>query len=338
MAQGTSFADPAHRPAAPGIASCPLLRIERAWDEALFQTGSLRPRYGAAVLLTWTMERPVIRSGAPPQVIDAVSRVATSLGRVAFRLFHPADPGLGIALLHASRPALSARIRAWLTGARRPDIVVARQPAAAAELFVQNWQLQGQVALVLRDRAISDETVRRLSRARDWSGAGFPHDGRLLIAPAVDGAGIMLAAASAAEMDHALGLLLQAFDDTGIPWVGDGPDLAMTDMDVAVSHHIDASEPDSQGMYEYHYEYDIHEFSRSGRTYVARSYVDEPESAAFLSVREGGASQLLRSSDLTHPLLVAAVDHLRSAGKTRLDRLSDPEGYVPLEVPLPPQR
>jgi hypothetical protein len=325
------------RPAS-AVAPCLKLRIERAWDEVLFQTTSLRPAYGAAVLLTWTSEPPTVESGVPPPVIDTVSRVATSLGRVAFRLFHPADPGLGIALLCASRPALSARIRAWITGVRLPDVAVAHQPTAAAQLFAQNWQLQGQLALVLRDRGISDETLRRLGRAKDWSGAGLPYDGRLLIAPAVDGAGILLAAASAAEVDHALGLLLQAFDETGIAWAGDAPDLAMTDMDVTVSHHIDASEPDADGMHEYHYEYDIHEFSRAGRTYVARSYVDEPQSVAFLSVREGGTSQLLRSSDLTHPLLVAAVDHLRSAGKTRVDRLSDPEGYVPLEVPLPPQR
>jgi hypothetical protein len=325
------------RPAG-AVAPSPLLRIERAWDEALFQTAFLRPRYGAAALLTWTGGPPSVESGIPPQVIDTVSRVATSLGRVAFRLFHPANPSLEIALLSASRPAPSARIRAWITGVRPPDIAVAHEPAAAAELFAQNWQRQGQLALVLRDRRISDETLHRLGRASDWSAAGFPHDARLLIAPAVDGAGILFAAASAAEMDHTLGLLLQALDDTGIAWVGDAPDLAMTDMDVTVSHHIDASEPDAEGMHEYHYEYDIHEFSRAGITYVARSYVDETGTAAFLSVRQGGASRLLRSSDLTHPLLVAAVDHLRSAGKTRVDRLSDPEGYVPLEVPLPPQR
>jgi hypothetical protein len=312
------------------------VRIERAWDEALFQTARLRPSYSAAVLLTWTLEVPALDARVPPQVIDTVSRVATSLGPVAFRLFHPVGLSSGITPLPVAAPSLAARMREWLTGSRPAVIAVAHQPAAAAGLFLQNWQTQGQAALVLREGGASAGTMHRLRRAPDWRTAGFPPDGRLLIAPAVDGAGIMLAAAGAADMDHALGLLLQAFEGAGLSCGGEGSDTTLTDMDVDVSHHIDASEPDAQGMHDYHYEYHIHRFTGSGRTYVARSYVDEPGSAAFMSAEEGGVSRLLGSADLIHPLLVAAADHLRGTGRSRLDRLSA-SGYVPLEVPSPPQ-
>ena len=102
-------------------------------------------------------------------------------------------------------------------------------------------------------------------------------------------------------------------------------------MKVTASHHIDASEPDENGFYDYHYEYDIYEFSRDGRTYFARDYVDEPDQAAFTSCLEGEESRLLEAADLTHPLLVQAAHYLNAAGKTRLDRLSK-TGYVPLKV------
>jgi hypothetical protein len=203
-------------------------------------------------------------------------------------------------------------------------------------MFSQHWQLQGQLALVLRDNNPNEKTLHRLRHARDWRDGRLPQDVHLLIAPAVDGDGILLATASAAEMDQAVGLLLQAFEDAGLSCRGDAaPGAEPTEMDITVSHHVDASEPDAQGFYEYHYEYDVYRFSRAGRTYIARSYVDEPQSAAFLSCLEGSESRLLSSADLVHPLLVAAVDHLRGIGKAALDRLAEPEGYVALEVPLP---
>ncbi|WP_454659109.1 hypothetical protein [Bosea beijingensis] len=101
-------------------------------------------------------------------------------------------------------------------------------------------------------------------------------------------------------------------------------------MDVVTSHHVDASECDAEGFYDYHYEYDIYRFSRGGRTFVARAYVDEPERAAFVSRQERGQSCLLGPMDLTDPLLAEAAAYLHAAGKTSLERLSERDGYVPL--------
>jgi hypothetical protein len=109
-------------------------------------------------------------------------------------------------------------------------------------------------------------------------------------------------------------------------------------MDVAISHHIDASEPDENGFYDYHYEYDIYEFERAGRTYFVRAYVDEPDQAAFMSCLEAGKARLLDADDLMHPLLLDAARYLHAAGKMQLDRLSEFDGYVRLELPAPPDR
>jgi hypothetical protein len=305
------------------------VRVQRTWDSALSRTAESRPDFSAAVLLTWSMEKPAVDAGVPAPVAGIVSRVAASMGPVAFRLFFAEDLPAGIRRLPAPRAWPPVRLWQRLTRSWPAELAVADDASGAAEMFSQDWELQGQLALVLGDGGAGETTLDRLRRARDWRGAGFPADARLLIAPAVDGDGILLAAAGAAALDRALDLLLAAFETAGIPIHGgdDAPD----GMEIETSHHVDASEPDAQGFHDYHYEYDIHRFSRAGRTYFARSYVDQPGRAAFLSCLEGGESRMLESDDLIHPLLVAAADHLRGAGMTMLERLGA-AGYAPLEM------
>lgn len=106
-------------------------------------------------------------------------------------------------------------------------------------------------------------------------------------------------------------------------------------MEVEVTHHIDASERDAQGMYEYYYEYDIYRFTGGKMSCAARSYVDEPEAAHFLRISEGKRERFLRETDFQSPLLVAAIDYLRSAGKRKLNWLSGEHGGY---TALPRQR
>lgn len=41
-------------------------------------------------------------------------------------------------------------------------------------------------------------------------------------------------------------------------------------MEVTVSRYVDASEPNAEGYCDYHYEYDVYQFSLGGSTYAAR--------------------------------------------------------------------
>ena len=68
-------------------------------------------------------------------------------------------------------------------------------------------------------------------------------------------------------------------------------------MQVQCNHHIDASDPDANGDYEYYYEYDIFLFSEGELTLQART---------------------LEYKDLQRPLVQQAVDYLRNAGKTEV--------------------
>jgi hypothetical protein len=105
-------------------------------------------------------------------------------------------------------------------------------------------------------------------------------------------------------------------------------------MTMEMSHHIDASEPDADGFYEYHYECDVYEFTDGVMTLRARAYSDEPESAALMGWNKGKKGYRLTKRDLHHPLILEAAACLRTAGKTKIDWLDrNSRAYVPLIDP-----
>ena len=65
-------------------------------------------------------------------------------------------------------------------------------------------------------------------------------------------------------------------------------------MQVECSHHIDASEADAEGFYEYYYEYDIYRFMLGSLSLVVRSYSDTCEQASVLRLEEAGKSRPLQ--------------------------------------------
>ncbi|TKT74417.1 hypothetical protein [Aquamicrobium sp. LC103] len=199
------------------------LQIDRSWDEVLLRTAQLRPKHSQAALLTWTLEPPAIDAGVPAEVAAVVSEVATFLGSVAFRIFFPDDLPTGMIVLCAPKRWLPVALYQRFTRSWPADIAVAAEAAAAAEMFLQDWQLQGQMALVLGAKGLEEETLDRLRKARNWNKMSFPTGVRLLVAPAVDGDGILLATHSAPEMDRVLGLMSAAFARAGLPCTMVGP-------------------------------------------------------------------------------------------------------------------
>ncbi len=99
-------------------------------------------------------------------------------------------------------------------------------------------------------------------------------------------------------------------------------------MKVEQSHHIDASDPENDGMYDWYYEYDIFRFTDGERTLIARSYVDSGDEAHFLRFEEHGKFAGFPAVHLKDPLLWAAVLHLLGTGKTELKCLGR-RGSIP---------
>ena len=192
------------------------LHIGRSWDEAWFHTAELRPRHSEAALLTWTLDPPATDAGVPAPLVEIVSEVAASLGPVAFRIFFPVDLPAGIEMHSAPKAWFPVALYRRLTRTWPADVAIATEAAAAAEMFSQDWQLQGQIALVLDSEGLRDETLQRLRTARNWSDTPFPEGVRLLLAPAVDGDGILVVTDSASGMDQVLELLSQAAAKLGL--------------------------------------------------------------------------------------------------------------------------
>lgn len=106
-------------------------------------------------------------------------------------------------------------------------------------------------------------------------------------------------------------------------------------MQIERTRHIDASEQDASDGYDYYYEYDLYCFTDGAVSLTARSYVDEPHEAHFLSVEEQGRPRTLVDADLKRPLFELAESHLRSEGKTHLRWLSGRgDGYEPIPEDL----
>ena len=89
-------------------------------------------------------------------------------------------------------------------------------------------------------------------------------------------------------------------------------------LQVECSHHIDASEPDAEGFYEYYYEYDIYRFTLGNLSLVVRSYSDTSAQASVLRLETAGKSRALQLKDLQRPLLLQAKAHLHTLGKQDL--------------------
>lgn len=105
-------------------------------------------------------------------------------------------------------------------------------------------------------------------------------------------------------------------------------------MTVTTSHHIDASEPNERGMYDYHYAYTVYVFEQDGIKIAARSYDDDPKVASFAGMQLDGVDQILTRGIQDHPLFVEAVAYLRDTEKkTKLKALFKGEGgYAPIRL------
>ncbi len=78
-------------------------------------------------------------------------------------------------------------------------------------------------------------------------------------------------------------------------------------MRVERSHHIDASQPDIDGMYEWYYEYDLFRFTEGEHTLVGRAYVDSSDKAQFLRLEEQGRIETITDAHLDGPGAVGAA-------------------------------
>lgn len=198
------------------------VRILYQWDEAVSQTASFRPAGSYVALIDWTvLPRPADES-VPDPVMRAVARTAISMGKIAFRLFFKEALPNGVTTYPAPRAWIGKRVLERMRRTWPVDIATAITSEAAVDIFFQYWHMQAQTALVLRNDSLSDKSMDRLRRARDWRDLPFPADVKLLIAPAVDGEGVLLAAAHRDELDFAVQAVADELRRAGVAVTIDG--------------------------------------------------------------------------------------------------------------------
>jgi hypothetical protein len=100
-------------------------------------------------------------------------------------------------------------------------------------------------------------------------------------------------------------------------------------MHVESTHHIDSSEQDENGFYAWRYEYHLFHFFDGEVELIARSYVDDSNSAQFLQIKRNGVIRQLTVEDLHLPVFNDAIRHLKTLGKQQLSWLSE-TGYAQL--------
>lgn len=192
------------------------VQILYKWDEASQQTANLRPANSAAALLTWMVLPLPIDECVPEPIMRAVTETATTNGTLAFRLLFNVDLPDGLTVHPAPRAWFGRRVVERLFHCWPADIATATTPHAATEMFFQNWHLQDQAALMQRNASLSHESMDHLRRARDWRRHDFPPDAGVLIAPAVDGEGVLFVAADVHELESVVRAVANRLRDEGL--------------------------------------------------------------------------------------------------------------------------
>ncbi|GKQ48546.1 hypothetical protein [Pseudomonas syringae] len=96
-------------------------------------------------------------------------------------------------------------------------------------------------------------------------------------------------------------------------WTSQGPGAIRMER----YHHIDASEQDKDGFYDYYYECDMYYFTEGTLSLVARCYTDDADEANFMGIEFDGYDRSLESDDQSLPLVSAALAQLKADGKTK---------------------
>lgn len=93
---------------------------------------------------------------------------------------------------------------------------------------------------------------------------------------------------------------------------------------VHTSHRVHASQPNAQGQYDWHYEYDLIEFldEKSHQKLTARSDSTALTEASFIDLKTHRNHQIALNAHAL-PLFKFAITYLEALGKTKIHYLSE---------------
>jgi hypothetical protein len=172
-----------------------VITVHLDWDERLWQTQRLLPLHAVAALIEWS-GLPDAAQKPPHALRVAVVECCIRNRSVAFRLQAGEQSTAGTIICHPAARSWALEIARRLLGRRMPDVVIATSILGAVDIFEHGWDLQAQAALYLDDPGSDRTAARALATTSDWRKAELPDGAALLMAPAVDGDAILVAARS----------------------------------------------------------------------------------------------------------------------------------------------
>ncbi|MBY6192152.1 hypothetical protein KUV22_17165 [Microbulbifer agarilyticus] len=103
---------------------------------------------------------------------------------------------------------------------------------------------------------------------------------------------------------------------------------------ITVTRCIDSSGPDSNGAYEFYYDYETFVFELGDESISGKKYADTPEEASLIRIKERGKERLFENADFKKELVKVSISYLKANGAKSvkyLDRANTHNGYS--EVP-----
>ena len=99
---------------------------------------------------------------------------------------------------------------------------------------------------------------------------------------------------------------------------------------ITITHCIDSSDPDSNGAYEFYYDYETIVFEMGSESLSGKRYADTPEEASLIRIKDFSGERLLEASDLKRELVIVSVCYLKANGAKSvryLDQSNTISGY-----------
>ena len=185
------------------------VRLHHIWPERLMQVDDLRPAGSLAVFLDWPIMASSVDAGVPEPLASAVAAALVRVGSVGFRWAGDCPwPKTQAALIKAPDRGILRAVIDRMTGYWESDVVVTDHPDVARAMFDHGWELQGQAALVLDGRqGFDSRALADLATRRSWRDYTFAAPVSMLLAPAVDGDGILIAAGTQADLQRMIDIL-----------------------------------------------------------------------------------------------------------------------------------
>lgn len=105
---------------------------------------------------------------------------------------------------------------------------------------------------------------------------------------------------------------------------------------VTITHCIDSYGPDTNGSYEFYYDYDVIFFELGSESVSGKRYADTPEEASLIRITESGKERFFEDADFKKELLKISILYLQANGASivkYLDRSNKISGYsaAPIE-------